>query len=61
MHFRKLPGYLSAGLLFIAPLVLDGSLQFAGLYESTNVLRMITGFLAGAGVCILFESGVKVH
>lgn len=61
MHLRKLPGSLALGLWLITPLILDGSLQFIGLYESTNLLRMLSGLLAGAGVCTLFESGVKVY
>ncbi|MEM4367089.1 MAG: DUF2085 domain-containing protein [Candidatus Anstonellales archaeon] len=31
----------------IAPLAIDGGLQFIGLYESSNLVRLITGFLAG--------------
>jgi len=29
------------------PLALDGTLQIFGLYESTNLVRILTGFLAG--------------
>jgi len=61
MFFRKLPGSISGGLLLILPLAVDGSLQYLGLYESTNILRLITGLTAGAGLCILLESGVQVH
>jgi uncharacterized membrane protein len=59
MYFRKLPGSLAAGLLMVAPLVIDGSLQFAGFYHSTNLVRLITGFMAGIGICILFEAGIR--
>ena len=55
MLIRKLPGSLLVGLLFIAPMVLDGSFQFIGLYESTNIIRLLTGFMGGAGLCILLE------
>jgi uncharacterized membrane protein len=57
--FSKLPGSLTAGALMILPLIADGSLQFAGLYESTNFVRMLTGFLAGTGVCVVFEAGIR--
>lgn len=43
----------------MVPLVLDGTLQFAGFYQSTNLARLITGFLAGAGISVLFEAGLK--
>ena len=36
------------------PLLLDGVTQFYGLRESTNFLRLISGFLAGIGVSIVF-------
>jgi uncharacterized membrane protein len=61
MFFRKLPGSLAAGLFMIAPLVVDGSLQFAGFYQSTNTVRLITGLLAGTGVCLLFEAGIRTE
>lgn len=59
MYFRKLPGSVKAGLMMIAPLVLDGTLQYAGLYQSTNWIRLITGLLAGTGICVLLESGAR--
>ncbi len=59
LFFRKLPGSIAAGLLMMVPLVLDGTLQFAGFYQSTNLARLITGFLAGAGISVLFEAGLK--
>lgn len=59
MYFGKLPGSLLAGLLMVAPLVIDGTLQFAGFYQSTNLIRLITGFLAGTGICVLFEAGMR--
>lgn len=61
MFFRKLPGSAAAGLLLVLPLVLDGSLQFIGLYESTNILRLSTGLAAGTGLCMLLDSGIRVH
>ncbi len=55
MFFKKLPGSVFTGLLLILPMALDGSLQFIGLYESTNIMRLFTGFLGGAGLCVLLE------
>lgn len=37
----------------ILPMAADGSMQLAGLYESTLLLRISTGILAGAGVSLL--------
>ena len=59
MYFGKLPGSLMAGLLMVAPLVIDGTLQDGGLYQSTNLIRLLTGFLAGTGICVLFEAGIR--
>jgi uncharacterized membrane protein len=55
MFFRKLPGSVLTGLLLILPMALDGSLQYIGLYESTNLARLLTGFLGGTGLCVLLE------
>ena len=59
MFLKKLPGSVMVGLLLIAPMALDGSLQFIGFYESTNLMRLLSGFLGGAGLCILLEGGAK--
>jgi uncharacterized membrane protein len=34
----------------ILPILVDGGLQYLGVYESTNPLRLITGLLGGLGV-----------
>lgn len=34
-------------ILFISPLAIDGITQLIGLRQSTNLLRIITGFMAG--------------
>lgn len=36
-------------LVLLLPMALDGTMQFLGLRESTNLLRAITGTLAGSG------------
>jgi uncharacterized membrane protein len=39
--------------LFVAPTVLDALTAYAGLRESSNALRLITGALAGTGIAAL--------
>jgi len=60
-HLKPLPWL--ALVLFMVPMAIDGGLQFIGLYESTPVLRMITGGLFGLGVIWLaypyFELGMQ--
>ncbi len=53
MLFRRVPGSMRLGLLLTVPMIADGFLQYAGLYESTNPARLATGFLAGAGLGVL--------
>ena len=48
------PPGLSAGLMMIAPLIADGGLQYLGIYESTNFLRVLTGLAAGAGIGFMY-------
>jgi len=57
MFFKRIPGTIYLGLLLIAPMVIDGSLQLIGLYESTNIIRLISGLSAGIGLCMFLESG----
>lgn len=38
------------GILLVTPLVIDGSVQLVGGWTSTNLLRAMTGVLAGIGV-----------
>lgn len=45
-----------ASVLMLVPMIADGLLQYAGLYESTLLLRTSTGFLAGAGFSVLLLS-----
>ena len=44
---------IHVSILFIMPLIIDGQTQFLGFRESNNVLRLITGLLAGYGVMSL--------
>ena len=41
------------GALFLIPLIIDGVVQSVTAYESTNILRSLTGLAAGAGISIL--------
>ena len=45
---RMPPFWLFA--LALVPIALDGGLQFIGLYESTNFMRLLTGAIAGFAV-----------
>jgi len=36
-------------LVLVVPIILDGSMQLLGLYESNNAMRLITGALGGGG------------
>ncbi len=51
------PGFIRipfwTGVLFLIPLIIDGAVQSLTAYESTNALRILTGFSAGAGISIL--------
>jgi uncharacterized membrane protein len=38
--------WLALGLLAL-PILIDGGVQYAGGYESTNIIRLITGILGG--------------
>ncbi len=40
------------GLIFLSPLVLDGTIQMLTPYESNNTMRFITGIFAGMAVMI---------
>jgi uncharacterized membrane protein len=46
-----------ATLLLMVPLAVDGSSQLAGLHESNNVLRLVTGFLFSFGFTLLAVKG----
>jgi uncharacterized membrane protein len=42
-------------LLTLVPMGIDGSLQLLTDYESSNVIRLITGLIAGAGVSLIIS------
>ncbi len=47
-NFRIKEKHLWIMLVFIAPLFVDGIGQLLGFWESTNLIRIVTGFLAGS-------------
>ena len=47
------PGW-QAALVLLIPMIVDGGVQKASAYESTNVRRAITGALFGYGIVCLF-------
>jgi len=52
----RLSGILSNpwyGIIFLIPLVIDGTIQFFWRYESTNLRRCITGILFGIGIILV--------
>jgi uncharacterized membrane protein len=51
----RLRGALT-GLALLLPMMIDGALQYAGLYESTNPIRTATGLLGGAGASMAFRA-----
>jgi len=59
-HLKRRPPFWTGLLLFI-PLVVDGLMQKYTPYESTNLLRVLTGLTAGTGIPFLAlgESGRK--
>lgn len=45
-------------LSLMLPLVIDGTGQYLGYYESTNIRRLITGILAGIATICLFRLAI---
>lgn len=41
-------------IVMIIPLVIDGGLQYINVWKSTNLRRIITGFLAGFGLTFVY-------
>lgn len=52
LQLKRRPPFWT-GLLLFVPLVVDGLMQKYTPYESTNLLRVITGLAAGAGIPFL--------
>ncbi len=42
-------------LLLLIPMALDGGAQLISSYESSNIIRMVTGMVAGIGVAFLLD------
>lgn len=51
-RYPKWPGLLALAL-FIAPAAVDAVTSYAGMRESTNAVRLVTGSLAGTGLAAL--------
>jgi len=45
---------LMAACVLCLPLVIDGTMQYRGILMSTNLRRVITGFLAGWGLITIY-------
>lgn len=44
---------LIPGLILCIPMIIDGGIQYLGIKESTNIRRLITGLLGGAGLTMI--------
>lgn len=58
LFVRRIPGTVLTGLLLLAPMLVDGTIQFFGLHESTNPVRLLTGAAAGLGLVVLLGRAV---
>jgi len=61
LYKRILCPKFGIGFLLLLPLIGDGTVQYFTLYESSNIIRMITGLCAGTGIAfiLLGEHGRK--
>lgn len=55
LPLRTRASVLAGGLMLMLPMAADGLLQSAGLYESVNSVRFITGLLGGAGSAMVLR------
>jgi uncharacterized membrane protein len=51
--YRQYYKRLLWGLLMILPTVIDGVVQLNSQYESTNILRILTGIIGGIGLFLI--------
>ncbi|NOQ21643.1 MAG: DUF2085 domain-containing protein [Candidatus Aegiribacteria sp.] len=47
-----------AGFLLLLPLITDGLLQYHSAYESSNLIRSVTGLAAGFGIAVIIMGRV---
>ncbi len=53
LTFKEIHIFLE--LLLMLPLLIDGTLQYFGYFQSTNIRRLLTGILAGISSICLFR------
>ena len=58
---RRMHVFLGLGLLFVAPMGIDGFTQLLTDYESTNPMRIITGLIFGTGLGLFFASSLSAR
>jgi uncharacterized membrane protein len=58
LFIRRITGTVLTGLLLLAPMLVDGTMQFFGFHESTNPIRLLTGAAAGLGLVVLLGRAV---
>jgi uncharacterized membrane protein len=58
LFIRSVPGTVRTGLVLLAPMLVDGTIQFFGFHESTNPVRLLTGAAAGFGLVVLLGRAV---
>lgn len=51
---------LTASLLSVLPLVIDGGIQYLKWLESNNLRRVVTGLVAGFGLTFAYYEGIVV-
>lgn len=52
IYLKKKPR-LSIGALLTVPMMFDGIVQLAGIKESTNIRRFVTGIMGGVGLVFI--------
>lgn len=52
IYFKKKP-QIFTGFLLVIPMVFDGAIQLAGIKESTNMRRFVTGIMGGTGLIFI--------